>query len=81
MSRDLYEPFPDSREETDSHQQTFDFGDGGVPWYLLLFYLSFLVFFTWYTVEFQLPDFVESPPIELNGSEAAADDGALPNED
>ncbi len=35
------------------------FGEGGVPWPLLLFYLSFLVFFTWYTLEYQLPRFLD----------------------
>ncbi len=38
------------------------YGHGGVPWYLLLFYLSFLVFFTWYTLEYQLPDFLNQGP-------------------
>lgn len=35
------------------------FGPGGVPLPLLLFYLSFLVFFTWYVLEYQLPDYLE----------------------
>ena len=35
------------------------FGSGGVPWYLLLLYLGFLVFFTWYTLEYQLTDYLE----------------------
>jgi len=38
------------------------FGKGGVPWALLLFYLSFLTFFTWYTLEYQLPDFLDQGP-------------------
>lgn len=46
-------------EETDSKQLDPGFGDGGVPWYLLAFYLAFLVFFTWYVLEYQLPDFAE----------------------
>ena len=38
------------------------YGKGGVPWFLLLLYLSFLTFFTWYTLEFQLPDFLKQGP-------------------
>lgn len=38
------------------------FGEGGVPWYLLLLYLGFLTFFTWYTLEYQLPDYLEKGP-------------------
>lgn len=38
------------------------YGHGGVPWYLLLGYLAFLVFFTWYTLEYQLPDFLQQGP-------------------
>jgi len=39
------------------------YGKGGVPLLLLLFYLSFLVFFTWYTLEYQLPDYLDQGPI------------------
>ncbi len=52
---------PDPR---DDEQQAFGFGKGGVPLPLLLFYLSFLVFFVWYTLEFQLPEFLDHGPIE-----------------
>jgi hypothetical protein len=45
----------------DADQQTFDYGHGGVPWLLLLFYLSFLVFFVWYVFEYQIPDFLQQP--------------------
>jgi hypothetical protein len=38
------------------------YGHGGVPWYLLLGYLAFLVFFTWYVLEYQLPDYLERGP-------------------
>lgn len=38
------------------------FDKGGVPWYLLVLYLSFLVFFTWYVLEYQLPDFLQQGP-------------------
>lgn len=34
------------------------FGSGGVPWYLMVLYLAFLVFFTWYVLEYQLPDYL-----------------------
>jgi len=49
-------------EKTDAEQKVFGFGTGGVPWYLLLFYLGFLVFFTWYVLEYQLPNFLEQGP-------------------
>lgn len=38
------------------------YGHGGVPWFLLLGYLAFLTFFTWYTLEYQLPDYLEQGP-------------------
>ncbi|MFT4538400.1 MAG: hypothetical protein ACI841_004545 [Planctomycetota bacterium] len=72
MTRNLYDPLPAASEETDSHQQTYDFGDGGVPWYLLLFYLSFLVFFTWYVLEYQLPDFAAQGPVSIEGIDGQA---------
>jgi hypothetical protein len=40
------------------------FGRGGVPWYLLLYYLAFLAFFTWYVLEYQLEDYVEKQAAE-----------------
>ena len=46
-------------EATDEQKFEPGFGKGGVPWYLLLFYLSFLVFFTWYVLEYQLTDYLE----------------------
>ena len=49
-------------EETDEAQADLGFGKGGVPWYLLLYYLAFLTFFTWYTLEYQLPDYLEEGP-------------------
>lgn len=49
-------------EPTDHEQADPGFGHGGVPWYLLLMYLGFLVFFTWYTLEYQLPDFLDQGP-------------------
>ena len=49
-------------EPRDDKQQEFAYGEGGVPWVLLLFYLSFLVFFTWYALEYQLPDFLQKGP-------------------
>jgi hypothetical protein len=41
-----------------------------VPWYLLLVYLAFLVFFTWYALEYQLPDFVDQGPIPVKAGGA-----------
>lgn len=49
-------------EPTDQQEARFGYGPGGVPWYLLALYLGFLVFFTWYTLEFQLPDFLDQGP-------------------
>ncbi len=46
----------------DSQPQWFGYGHGGVPILLLLFYLAFLVFFTWYTLENQLPDYLDEGP-------------------
>jgi len=45
------------------------YGKGGVPWLLLLFYLSFLTFFTWYVLEYQLPDFLQQGPGHAEESE------------
>ena len=51
-----------SGEQLDARPAEFAYGHGGVPWYLMLFYLAFLVFFTWYTLEYQLPDYLEQGP-------------------
>lgn len=56
------QPLGGTAEETDSNQKAFAYDTGGVPWYLLLLYLAFLVFFTFYTLEFQLPDFLQQGP-------------------
>jgi len=42
------------------------YGKGGVPLYLLLYYVAFLVFFTWYTLEFQLPDLMKNGPVAVH---------------
>ena len=71
-TRSLTDPFGSTSEDTDATQQTFNFGEGGVPWLLLIGYLSFLVFFAWYSLGFQLPAFVgpdaeqvqEAPAVE-----------------
>ena len=44
-------------EENDASEAQLGLGKGGVPWPLMLLYLSFLAFFVWYVLEFQLPDF------------------------
>ena len=59
-------------EKTDAEKFHPGYGKGGVPWYLLLFYLAFLSFFTWYVLEYQLPDFVEK---QEAGQEAPGLDG------
>lgn len=64
---DLVQP----EESSDALSVHPGYGDGGVPWYLLLIYLSFLVFFTWYVLEYQLPDFLNQGPGQLNAPEKA----------
>lgn len=49
-------------EPVDAQQARFAYGHGGIPWPLLLLYLAFLVFFTWYTLEYQLPDYLDQGP-------------------
>lgn len=56
------DPLGKSAEDTDSRQKIFQYDIGGVPWYLLLLYLSFLVFFTFYVLEYQLPDYLNQGP-------------------
>jgi hypothetical protein len=52
-------------EETDCAPADLGFGEGGVPWYLLMLYLGFLVFFTWYVIEYQLPEFLDQGPVPI----------------
>ena len=49
-------------ELSDEERVEFGYGKGGVPWYLLLYYLGFLTLFTWYVLEFQLPAFLQNSP-------------------
>lgn len=62
---------PADTEAEDAVPLATSFGKGGVPWYLLLFYLSFLVFFTWYVLEYQLPDYLEQGPGQGSAQGAA----------
>ena len=57
-------------DETQLDHEAFKpgYGTGGVPWYLMIGYLSFLVFFTWYVLEYQLPDFLEQSPVQSETS-------------
>ncbi len=48
---------------SDAQPADLGFGKGGVPWPLMLFYLSFLTFFVWYVLEYQLPDFLDQSPV------------------
>jgi len=57
---------------TDVEQADLGFGRGGVPWPLMLLYLSFLVFFVWYVLEYQLPDFLNQSPLPADVAEQAA---------
>ena len=54
----------ETHASNDSEQFKPGFGRGGVPWYLMLFYLAFLVFFTWYVLEYQLPDYLQKGPVK-----------------
>lgn len=60
--RGITDPFGPTAGATDRKRQGLGFGEGGVPWLLLLFYLSFLAFATWYVLEYQLPDFLVQGP-------------------
>ena len=53
----------ETHEIADQDQAEFAYGKGGVPWYLMVFYLAFLTFFTWYVLEFQLPGFIDESPV------------------
>jgi len=55
----------------DTRQFHPGYGHGGVPWSLMLLYIGFLVFFTWYVVEFQLPDYLEKGPVKPAAHPAA----------
>ncbi len=57
---------------SDIKQADLGFGKGGVPWYLMLLYLGFLVFFVWYVLENQLPDFLSQSPLASEASEVVA---------
>jgi hypothetical protein len=48
------------------------YGQGGVPWYLLALYIAFLMFFAWYVIEYQLPDYLEQGPVKPQNAPAAA---------
>lgn len=87
MSDSATQPKAPDIEPDDVAAADLGFGKGGVPIALLLFYLSFLGFFTWYTLEFQLPAFLDEGPgasVEEDAKGAAAggvtpaggDDGA-----
>lgn len=51
-----------SPDAADSRQFKMPYGKGGVPWYLFLYYLGYLALFTWYALEFQLPDYLAQGP-------------------
>ena len=67
------EPAPAGRPVLDTDQAQLGFGRGGVPWYLMVLYLGFLTFFVWYTLEFQLPDFLDQGPGTSEGVSEAAE--------
>lgn len=54
---------------SDVEQADFGFGKGGVPWPLMMLYLGFLVFFVWYVLEYQLPDFLAQTPVASEAPE------------
>jgi hypothetical protein len=51
-----------AHEPGDELPAELHYDKGGVPWYLLVYYLAFLTFFTWYVLEYQLPEFLEEGP-------------------
>ena len=57
---------------SDLEQADLGFGRGGVPWPLMMLYLGFLVFFVWYVLEYQLPDFLDQTPVASEASEVVA---------
>lgn len=63
----------ENAQATDDQRLDPGFGRGGVPWILLLFYVAFLVFFTWYALEYQLPDFIENATAAEATAPAAAE--------
>lgn len=58
--------------EDDAQRYHPGYGAGGVPWYLLVGYLAFLVFFTWYVLEYQLPDYLDQGPGRAHVAEDVA---------
>ncbi len=61
---------------TDSRQVSPGFGRGGVPLPLLLLYLSFLVFFTYYVLTYQLPHFLGQRVVETEQEQTMQDQPA-----
>ena len=59
----------------DENAQELPYGHGGVPWLLVLLYIGFLTFFTWYTLEHQLTDYLELQEQKAAVSEAEAEPG------
>lgn len=55
-------PEPTAIEPGDTRPFEPGYGHGGIPWYLVIGYVAFLVFFTWYVLEYQLPDFLKQGP-------------------
>ena len=58
--------------ENDAERFHPGYGHGGVPWALLALYLAFLVFFSWYCLEFQLPDYLQKGPVKPADSSAVS---------
>lgn len=46
------------------------YGHGGVPWFLMLLYVGYLTFFTWYHLENLLPNYQKQGPLNPAQSEA-----------
>lgn len=61
---------PQQRDPLDAAPFVPSYGHGGVPWYLVALYLAFLVFFTWYVLEYQLPDYLQKGPGRIQESAA-----------
>lgn len=46
---------PQDHSPADFEEQAFDYDHGGVPWYLVILYISYLVFILLYTLDWMIP--------------------------
>lgn len=53
---DLHGANVESRQEPENEVITFDYGDGGLPWWVMLYWIAFIVFFIAYMIIWYFPD-------------------------